>query len=126
MSVESVNSNAVPAAQSSVAVSPSIEKQARTELLAETAKVESIVKAVEATEVDRAELDVAVDKLNEFMSSSTQRNLSFSIDEDTQEMVVTVRDSETLEVIKQMPTKEALAVAKQIESMLGLILNDTA
>ena len=126
MSVESVNTNTVPATQSSVAASPSVEKQAKTEQLAETAKVESIVKAVETTEVDRAELDVAVDKLNEFMSSSTQRNLTFSIDEDTNEMVVTVRDSETLEVIKQMPTKEALAVAKQIESMLGLILNDTA
>ena len=126
MSVESVNTNAVPAAQSSVAVSPSVEKQVKTEQLAETAKVESIVKAVEATQVDRAELDVAVDKLNEFMSNNTQQSLSFSIDEDTKEMVVTVRDSETLEVIKQMPTKEALAVAKQIESMLGLILNDTA
>ncbi len=126
MSVESVNTNAVPAAQSSVAVAPNVEKQARTEQLTETAKVESIVKAVEATEVDRAELDVAVSKLNDFMSNSTQQSLSFSVDENTKEMVVTVRDSETLEVIKQMPTKEALAVAKQIESMLGLILNDTA
>lgn len=126
MSVESINANSVPSVQPSVSATPSTEKQDKTERLVETAKVESIVKAVDAEQVDRAELDVAVDKLNEFMSSTPQQNLSFSVDEDTKEMVVTVRDSETLEVIKQMPTKEALAVAKQIESMLGLILNDTA
>jgi len=126
MSVESINSNSVTTAQASVSESPSIERKGKTEQLAQAVKVEALTKAADSGPIDKVELEDAVTKLNDFMNSNTERNLSFSIDEETKEMVVTVRDTHTQEVIKQMPTEEALAVAKQIESMLGLILNDTA
>jgi len=123
MSVESVGTTTA-AVQPMQASSPSVERQEKAERIAQSVQAEVEVTNVE--EVDKVELQDAVQKLNDFTSNNTQRNLSFSVDEDSQEMVVTVRDAETLEVIKQMPTKEALAVAKQIESMLGLILNDKA
>jgi len=123
MSVESVG-NTTAAVQSTQATSPSIERQEKTERIVQNVQAES--QATDTKEVDKVELQDAVQKLNDFTSNNTQRNLSFSLDDDTQEMVVTVRDTMTLEVIKQMPTEEALAVAKQIESMLGLILNDKA
>ena len=126
MSVESINSTSAAPVQPSVSESSSVERRGKIEQLAQAVKVETLTKTADKGPVDKVELEDAVAKLNDFMSSSTQRNLSFSIDEDTKEMVVTVRDSHTQEVIKQMPTEEALAVAKQIESMLGLILNDTA
>jgi len=123
MSVESVGSTTT-AVQSTLASSPGVERQEKTERIAQSVQREA--KITDVAEVDKIEIQDAVQKLNDFTSNNTQRNLSFSVDEDSQEMVVTVRDAETLEVIKQMPTKEALAVAKQIESMLGLILNDKA
>ncbi len=123
MSVESIGS-AATAVQSTLASSPNIERQEKAERISQN--VQSEIQVANVKEVDKAELQNAVQKLNDFTSNNTQRSLSFSLDEDSQEMVVTVRDAETLEVIKQMPTKEALAVAKQIESMLGLILNDKA
>lgn len=76
--------------------------------------------------VSESELTEAVEKLNDFTQNVAKRDLSFSIDKDTNAFVVQVTDRETKEVIRQMPTEEALAVAKQIESMLGLILNDKA
>jgi flagellar protein FlaG len=120
MSVESINS------------SPSIQPTVPNAQTAEGKRVDRNVEAKVVEDLSNEkqpnglELDAAIDKLNKFVSNSAQRNLSFDVDKDTKEMIVTVRDSETQEVIRQMPTKEALAVAKQIESMLGLILNDKA
>ncbi|MCJ8339792.1 MAG: flagellar protein FlaG [Pseudomonadales bacterium] len=121
MSVESINTS--PQIQPAVTTPQADGKQAKAE---QSKQATTTPVLAEVTQIDRQELDAAVDKLNNFVSNSAQRNLSFSIDKDTKEMVVTVRDTETQEVIRQMPTKEALAVAKQIESMLGLILNDKA
>lgn len=128
MSVESINSNAVPAVQQQPA-SQGTEKLNKTEQVnslnvSEKSKVEQST-TTENT-ASREEIDAAVTKLNDFMKNSPQRNLSFSVDEDTKDLVIKVTDSVTNETIKQMPTEEALAVAKQIESMLGLILNDKA
>ena len=124
--MESVgNAPAVPA-QPSVASSPSVERQDKTQKIAEVVQSDAKAQAISTPEVDKVELQDAVQRLNDFTSNNTERNLSFSLDETTKEMVVTVRDVKTLEVIKQMPTEEALAVSRQIESMLGLILNDKA
>ena len=124
--MESVgNAPAVPA-QPSVASSPSVERQEKTQKIAEVVQSDAKAQAISTPEVDKVELQDAVQRLNDFTSNNTERNLSFSLDETTQKMVVTVRDVKTLEVIKQMPTEEALAVSRQIESMLGLILNDKA
>jgi len=126
MSVESMNSNAAVPVQPSVSSSPSVERQEKTQEFAKDLRAQQSINANSTQEVDKNELEDAVQKLNDFTNNNTQRNLSFSLDEDSQKMVVTVKDTHTREVIKQMPTEEALAVAKQIESMLGLILDDKA
>jgi len=126
MSVESMNSNAAVPVQPSVSSSPSVERQEKTQEFAKDLRAQQSTNANSTQEVDKNELEDAVQKLNDFTNNNTQRNLSFSLDEDSQKMVVTVKDTHTREVIKQMPTEEALAVAKQIESMLGLILDDKA
>ena len=71
------------------------------------------------------EVQVVLDKMNEFMGSG-QHNLNFSIDKDTDDMIVKVMDTETKEVIRQFPSEETLKLAKHIEGMLGLILNEQA
>ena len=126
MSVESMGSSAAVSVQPSVSSSPSVERQEKTQELVKDLQTQESAQQNSTQAVDKVELEDAVQKLNDFTSNNTQRNLSFSLDEDSNEMVVTVKDAHTQEVIKQMPTEEALAVAKQIESMLGLILNDKA
>ncbi len=126
MSVESMNSSAAVAPQPNVQRVEKNNETARDSLSNSQVNSSTTDSELNSKVVDKEELQSAVTKLNDFMQNSPQRNLSFSVDESTEELVVVVTDKLTDEVIKQMPTKEALAVAKQIESMLGLILNDKA
>ncbi len=126
MSVESINNSSTVVQQSSLQNVGKVNEVAKDST--SSSQVNSSNSGSEASTaiVEKEELQSAVTKLNDFMQNSPQRNLSFSVDESTKDLVVVVTDKLTDEVIKQMPTKEALAVAKQIESMLGLILNDKA
>jgi flagellar protein FlaG len=73
-----------------------------------------------------AELESAVRALNQSMKASNS-NLAFSVDQDTQQTVVSVLDSQTGEVIKQFPSKEAIAISKAIgEIQQGLLLKQKA
>jgi flagellar protein FlaG len=126
MSVESINNSAAAAQQPSVQRVDKPSQTAKDSLSSSQVKPSNADSNVQTAVVEKEELNNAVTKLNDFMQNSPQRNLSFSVDESSKELVVVVTDKLTDEVIKQMPTKEALAVAKQIESMLGLILNDKA
>jgi flagellar protein FlaG len=126
MSVESINNSAAVVTQPSVQRVDKPSEAAKDSLSNSQVNPSNADSNTNNTVVEKEELNDAVTKLNDFMQNSPQRNLSFSVDESSKELVVVVKDQLTDEVIKQMPTKEALAVAKQIESMLGLILNDKA
>jgi flagellar protein FlaG len=126
MSVESINNSAAVTQQPSVQRVDKTSETAKDSLSSSPVDLPSSESNAETTAIEKVDLQNAVTKLNDFMQNSPQRNLSFSVDESSKELVVIVTDKLTDEVIKQMPTKEALAVAKQIESMLGLILNDKA
>lgn len=126
MSVESINNPVAAAPQPSVQRVDKPSETAKETLSSSQVNPSSADSNSQTAVVEKEELNSAVTKLNDFMQNSPQRNLSFSVDENSKELVVVVKDQLTDEVIKQMPTEEALAVAKQIESMLGLILNDKA
>lgn len=67
------------------------------------------------------ELRDAVNKINHSMKEINS-NLQFSIDSDTQRIVVKVVESKTGEVIKQFPSEEALAIAKAIDQFQKSLL----
>jgi len=76
----------------------------------------------EATNISTAggtdqQLAAAVEHLNNKVQD-LNRNLEFSIDQDSGELVVKVVDAQTHEVIRQIPSQEALALAKDIERYL--------
>jgi flagellar protein FlaG len=62
-------------------------------------------------------LNDAVDKLNS-KAQNLNRNLEFSIDQDSGEVLVKVVDAKTHEVIRQIPSDEALAMARNIDKYL--------
>ena len=61
--------------------------------------------------------------LNEDMDIRS-KNLSFSIDKDTDRMVVTVTDKESGKVIKQIPSEAVLKVAHSMTSLKGILYDD--
>lgn len=76
-----------------------------------------------ATPVDEAEngLRQAVERINQSLPPSNQ-GIEFSIDEDSERVIVKVVDRETREVLRQMPTQEALEIAKALDRSQGLLI----
>ena len=79
--------------------------------------------AEDRSEVERVES--AVSQISDFVQSF-QRDLLFSVDKDSDRLVVKVVDSETQEVIRQIPSEEMLRIAKNLDSAESLILSEQA
>ena len=75
------------------------------------------------TSVDQVES--AVSQISDFVQNF-QRDLVFSIDKDSERLVVKVIDSETQEVIRQIPSEETLRIAKRLDAADSLIFREQA
>ena len=67
-------------------------------------------------EDNQASLENAVQEAESFLQTQN-RNLAFSIDDETKRSVVTVKDSESGDVIRQIPSEEVLALAERIQDL---------
>lgn len=68
----------------------------------------------ERAQGDRSDqVEAAVSRMNEYIQN-TQRDLRFSIDEDSGETVVKVLDRQTEEVIRQIPDEVFLELARSL------------
>lgn len=73
-----------------------------------------------------AQLKTAVEKINSVLRQAN-RNLEFSVDDETKRVVVKVVDTETGELIRQLPSEETLAISRAIgEIQRGLLLRQKA
>ncbi len=72
--------------------------------------------ATEKKESTHEEVEVALVEVNAFVQSM-QRNLSFSVDEQLGEKIISVKDSESDEVIRQIPSEEFIRVAEKISDL---------
>jgi flagellar protein FlaG len=64
----------------------------------------------------------AVQEIQKFVQS-VRRNLEFSIDETSGEVVVKVIASETGEVVRQLPSAEAMKIADSLQSARSLLFD---
>ncbi len=80
--------------------------------------------AASAPPVDMAkmqkELEEAIAQLNEHMKKSNTQ-LSFSVDNSLNQVVVVVKNEQTGNVIRQLPNEAALRMAHHFEEMRGLL-----
>jgi flagellar protein FlaG len=84
------------------------------------------VKQVAEQRPSLSQLKNAVDSINKALHQSN-KNLEFTVDDETDEPVVKLVDSETGDVLRQFPTEEALSIAKAIDSFqLGLLIKQQA
>jgi flagellar protein FlaG len=77
------------------------------------------------TRPEKEQVESAVSQISDFVQNF-QRDLLFSIDEESDRLVVKVVDSETQEVIRQIPSEESLRIAKHLDSADSLILREQA
>lgn len=52
--------------------------------------------------------------------------LSFTVDKETEKMVIKIVDSETQEIVRQIPAEDALRLASRIKQLLGLLVDGNA
>jgi flagellar protein FlaG len=71
------------------------------------------VKSEAVSMPDLEKLAEATAKVSEFVQI-VQRNLKFSVDEETGLQIVTVTDSETGELVRQIPSQEIINIAKNL------------
>ena len=63
-----------------------------------------------------------VETLNEY-TNVLQTKLGFSINENAEKIVVTVKNKETDEIIRQIPAEELMLIQEKMEELTGLLLN---
>jgi len=76
-------------------------------------------------EVDKGELVTAVKKLNELVAPALQ-TVQFSLDDQSERMVVKVVDTASKQVLRQIPNEEVLAMSKTLDKLQGLMIRQTA
>lgn len=81
--------------------------------------------AAKAPIIDEATLSKAVKMLNDHVAPALQ-SIEFSLDQDSNRMVVKVVDTSTNKVLRQIPNEEALAISKSLGKLQGLMINKTA
>ncbi|MCY1515178.1 FlaG protein [compost metagenome] len=81
--------------------------------------------AGQADGVPRKRLDSAVSDIQSFVHA-LRRNLNFSIDESTGQVVVKVIDSDSGKVVRQMPSEDVLKLAARLEDMRSLMFETHA
>lgn len=77
-------------------------------------------------EASAEQLRDAVAEMNRAMRQSN-RSLEFSVDEESERVVVRLKDSETGELIRQIPSEETLAIARYLADLPnGALLSQKA
>ncbi len=88
-------------------------------------KPEDVVSANQP-ETDRAtkseEMEQTASRLNE-IAQTIKRDLRFSVDDNSGDVVIKVVDRKTEEVIRQIPEEHVLAIRENIESLKGILFS---
>nr|WP_269468549.1 flagellar protein FlaG [Alteromonas sp. ASW11-130] len=81
-------------------------------------------------EGNKLDFEAAAQQVEAFLKVQN-RNLSFSVDEETNRSVVTVKDGESGAVVRQIPSEEVLRLAERIQDLqqdvgksVGVLLNN--
>ena len=107
-----------PAAKPAVSTTDKPAEQPRVEITKAAAANSS-----ESRNPDNSEkLKTAVQEIEKFVQS-VKRNLEFSIDEASGEIVVKVIASDTGEVVRQLPSAEAIKIAESLHNAHSLLFD---
>ena len=74
------------------------------------------------TQLTRKDVEDMVEALEDF-ANTVQTRLNFSIDDDTEDVVVKIMDKETGDVIKQFPAEEILELREKMQDLNGFLFS---
>ncbi|VVP23733.1 flagellar protein FlaG [Pseudomonas fluorescens] len=92
---------------------------------AEPAKVVDAKDVRKTNQTEQDKLKMAVQEIEKFVQS-VKRNLEFSIDEPSGQVVVKVIASESGEVVRQIPNEEVLKLANSLNDASSLLFSAKA
>ncbi len=87
-------------------------------------KVDTTITPISAA-IDEATLSKAVKMLNDHVAPALQ-SIEFSLDQETDRMIVKVVDTATQKVLRQIPNEEVIAISKTLGKLQGLMIKQTA
>ena len=123
-SIDPVNSGAL-AGLASVSGSKSRDDSDSDRLEASFNSTRSQTSGGVAAAVSKDSLGIAVSEVQKIVSAVTDNNVSFSVEEDLNRMVVSVRVVGSDEIVRQFPPEEFLTVAKFLaEQDLSMVDED--
>ncbi len=105
-----------------------VAQSVQTDTVTESSVFSSQSQTSEQTSQQQQRTEALRDKvaqLNDYMQNMN-RNLQFSVDDDSGDTVVKVIDSETEEVVRQIPSEEILEARHAIEKYRGVLLETKA
>ncbi len=86
----------------------------------------STIPASNSGEVSPTALRQSIDTINNYLNSFANNSIEFSVDPNSQRVVVRVVDTQTNTVIMQTPSKAALAIAQALDKTQGLLIQTKA
>jgi flagellar protein FlaG len=86
----------------------------------QTAKGDTIQKNGVAEQASREEIEQTVSEIGDFVQN-IQRNLQFTVDDNSGETIIKVTDKETDDVIRQIPSEEVLQLQQYIKDASGIL-----
>lgn len=116
--------NGTKVALASTAAIPSLPREPGLSLFHDKAEPEKPIE-LSGLAADKEGLDNALTSLQSQMKR-LNRDLNFSVDDSTGDVVVKVIDVESGKVIRQLPSEEALRLSERLEELRSLMLNTKA
>lgn len=125
---ERINSNPVAPGEEQSSKLPDVSQPLRQTVQERTELADNLNRQSE----NPVDIQTAVEEITEFVQARN-RQLAFSIDEESQRSVVKVTDAESGEVIRQIPSEEVLALSERIRELqtdvgaaVGVLFNKQA
>jgi len=93
----------------------------------QAAQAERAIRAKETRQIEleaiRAKVEQAIEQLNEQIAMR-QRELGFSIEGETDRVIVNVFNKTTGELVRQIPTEAVMRAARSIEELKGVLVDE--
>jgi flagellar protein FlaG len=86
------------------------------------AKTSAVDPKEEQKKLTEKEAHKLIREVNEHLAA-THTELNFSVDKDTDQMVLKIINTKTDEVIRQIPSEDALRLASRISQLLGVLVD---
>lgn len=99
---------------------PQVAPVVKADVVSDSSESKKEARVTEAQQTEK--LKAAVKEIDNFVKS-VQRNLEFSIDEGSGEIVVKVIASDTGEIVRQLPSAEAIKIAESLHNAHSLLFD---